>query len=419
MSVDQSSEFEIKDKSHNSIKNENNIYFDVPLISSVKEEVTSHDDSDHLFPIDKNINNTVLKAEKYTEENCNIKTKIDVINFLQTNSYFKEDPEILNNSFQPYGIVLKKEADDFKLELEYNDKTIIIEKETIGDTVFESEIVIEKNEIQSTLNKEKSNAGYYSNFTDFLKIIHEDVNNKTDQNKCKMKKKNYICDLCHQSFINKQSLIIHMSYHFPNNDNCSNNNSKRVCSKNTKCKQLKKHKKSKTLLCTICGKQFSTQSNCRRHILNHNQHNSKKFKCNFCKNNFTTKYNLRVHIRLHTGDYPYKCDICHLRFYRNDVMLSHRRIHEGNQKTYDCKSCLKQFSHNNSLLRHSKIHRVKNKYSCHHCQRSYIRKDSLIVHLRSKHTGEKPYQCHICKKEFYENNVLVRHMMTHQNKLKV
>lgn len=53
MSVDQSSEFEIKDKSHNSIKNENNIYFDIPLISSVKEEVTSHDDSDHLFPIDK------------------------------------------------------------------------------------------------------------------------------------------------------------------------------------------------------------------------------------------------------------------------------------------------------------------------------------------------------------------------------
>lgn len=50
MSVDQS-EFEIKDKSHDSIKNENDIYFDIPLISSVKEEV--HDDSDHLFPIDK------------------------------------------------------------------------------------------------------------------------------------------------------------------------------------------------------------------------------------------------------------------------------------------------------------------------------------------------------------------------------
>jgi len=55
MSVDQS-EFSIKDESHHSIKNENDIYFDIPLLTSVKEEVTLyHDngDSDHLFPIDK------------------------------------------------------------------------------------------------------------------------------------------------------------------------------------------------------------------------------------------------------------------------------------------------------------------------------------------------------------------------------
>lgn len=55
MNVDQS-EFAIKDESHHSIKNENDIYFDIPLLSSVKEEVTWHHDngdSDHLFPIDK------------------------------------------------------------------------------------------------------------------------------------------------------------------------------------------------------------------------------------------------------------------------------------------------------------------------------------------------------------------------------
>jgi len=55
MSIDQS-EFAIKDESHHTIKNENDIYFDIPLLSSVKEEGTlDHDngDSDHLFLIDE------------------------------------------------------------------------------------------------------------------------------------------------------------------------------------------------------------------------------------------------------------------------------------------------------------------------------------------------------------------------------
>jgi len=50
------SEFAIKDESHHSIKNENYVYFDIPLLSSVKKEVNLHHDngdSDHLFPIDK------------------------------------------------------------------------------------------------------------------------------------------------------------------------------------------------------------------------------------------------------------------------------------------------------------------------------------------------------------------------------
>jgi len=55
MSVDQS-EFALKNEIHHSIKNENDIYFDIPLLSSVKEEVTLHHDdgdSDHLIPINK------------------------------------------------------------------------------------------------------------------------------------------------------------------------------------------------------------------------------------------------------------------------------------------------------------------------------------------------------------------------------
>ncbi|XP_008183778.1 zinc finger protein 569 isoform X2 [Acyrthosiphon pisum] len=418
MSVDQS-EFSIKDESHHSIKNESDIYFDTPLLSSVKEEITLHHDngdSDHLFPIDKNINNTVQKPEIYTEENCEIKTKIDVINNLETDScFFKKEPEDLHNSFQPYGTVQRKASDNLRLEIEYNDKTIVIKKETIGDTVFESEIVIEKSGIQSILNKEKCNTDHDSKFADLPRTIYKDLvncNNKTYQNTSKREKHIYICDLCDLSFTSKQLLIFHMRHHFPNNDYCTNNNSKRVCSKNIKCKKLKIRKKKKIFSCPICCKQFNDQSNCRRHTINHA--NTNKFKCRFCLKQLTTQYNLRVHIRLHTGESPYKCDICNLTFQRNDNLSKHRKIHEVNQKTYDCKDCHKQFLYNNTLLRHVRIHQMENIYSCYHCQQSYVRKDSLIVHLRSRHTGEKLYQCHICKKDFFENNVLVRHMRIHK-----
>jgi len=313
------------------------------------------------------------------------------------------------------GTVQRKAADNFKSEIEYNDKTIVIKKETIGDTVFESEIFIEKSGIQSILNKEKCNTGHYSNLTDLPRTIYKDLvncNNKTDRNKGKSEKPIYICDLCHQSLITKQLLIFHMRYHFPNNDYCTNNNSKKVCSKNIKCKKLKKHKRKKIFSCPICCKQFNDQSNCRRHTINHT--NTNKFKCRFCAKQLTTQYNLRVHIRLHTGESPYKCDICHLTFQRNDNLSKHRKIHEVVQKAYDCKDCHKQFSNNSTLLRHVRIHQMENIYSCYHCQRPYVWKSSLIVHMKSRHTGKKPYQCHICKKDFFENYVLVRHMKIHK-----
>lgn len=303
------------------------------------------------------------------------------------------------------------------MEVEYNDKLIKIEKEIIEDTLYESEIVIEKNDIHSNLNEEKCNTGnYFESTDDSSRSISEDLtgfNHKIDQNQIKSAKYIYICDLCKQSFTSKKLIIVHMKYHFPDNY-CTDNNSKSVCSKNIKHRKPNIRKDIDKYECKICFKQFNDYSNCRRHIINHSS--KKKFKCRFCSKLYTTEYSLRVHIRVHTGELPYKCDLCHLKFNRNDAMLAHRRTHGGEQLTYSCKDCHKIFSSHHCLLRHVKSHRTETTLSCSYCHQTYTRRDSLIVHLRSKHTGNKPYKCQICKKEFFENNVLARHMKIHVNK---
>jgi uncharacterized Zn-finger protein len=65
--------------------------------------------------------------------------------------------------------------------------------------------------------------------------------------------------------------------------------------------------------------------------------------------------NLLPHTWTHTGDKPYKCDVCGKGFSDNSNLHKHIRAHTGD-KPYKCDKCGQGFSKKASLQKHARTH---------------------------------------------------------------
>ncbi len=110
-----------------------------------------------------------------------------------------------------------------------------------------------------------------------------------------------------------------------------------LCPNMMRPKALKQHMRHRhnTQVCTDCGKQFPGIRGLQRHRMStHAADADKPFRCRYCPKGFVQKMAWLDHENVHTGERPYRCDICHNTYKNASVRNQHvRTAHKGLKRT--------------------------------------------------------------------------------------
>ncbi|KAM9280540.1 zinc finger and BTB domain-containing protein 41 isoform 2-T3 [Cariama cristata] len=137
----------------------------------------------------------------------------------------------------------------------------------------------------------------------------------------------------------------------------------------------------------------------------------------------TGKY--ESHTRVHTGEKPFECDICHQRYSTKSNLTVHRKKHSSDtdfhKKEHKCPYCNKLHASKKTLAKHVKrfhpenvqeflsIKKTKSEgWKCDICKKSFTRRPHLEEHM-ILHSQDKPFKCTYCEEHFKSRFARLKH----------
>lgn len=97
-----------------------------------------------------------------------------------------------------------------------------------------------------------------------------------------------------------------------------------------------------------------------------------QFTCSFCGKEFNRRIRLVEHERVHTGERPFKCDMCEATFSQRANWRNHMQKTHLNVANYKCNLCERQFKQRRLLTNHIKsVHTKLRDLSCDLCDAKF------------------------------------------------